>query len=205
MKKTGKPTTDQRRAFVMSMRDAGLKYEEIAEEAIEKFGRENLPRGYCKRLVHLDIKRELNKKSPGKIKCEARRHLIFHYRKEGMRYNQIVEKLRQDLGKDDLPAGYNERHACRDMKRYLEKMKTENSEVMIESKILHRERLNFLLNTLWQKASQGDIQSIDRIIMISEAISKLDSENNVPRSTASPSKPEFNSVADITDYFSKLK
>ena len=36
--KKSKPTTAQRRAFVMSLRDSGLTYEQIAADAIKKFG-----------------------------------------------------------------------------------------------------------------------------------------------------------------------
>jgi len=199
-----KTTTDQRRAFVMSMRDAGLSYEEIAVEAIKKFGKENLPKRYNKRLACLDIKRELNTKSSKKLNIAQRNNKILKYRMSGMSYQQIFNKLVDEFGEQNLPQGYCERHVCRDLKRYLKKIEAENKQELIETKNLYRERLNFLLNILWEKASQGDFQSIDRVLKITEALSKLDGMDCVTRSMTSPPEQKLNSFADISEHFSKL-
>jgi hypothetical protein len=52
--------TAERRAFVLRARKAGATYAEIAAAAIEKFGVEQLPRGYDKRYAYKDVKRELD-------------------------------------------------------------------------------------------------------------------------------------------------
>jgi hypothetical protein len=199
----GKPTTEQRRAFVISMKDAGLTFEQIADEAIKKFGKHNLPKGYNKRLACLDVKRQLKKNPPPKLKSELRKNKIFQYRMAGMSYHQIFEQLRQELGKDGLPARYSERHACRDLTRYLQKLSAENKQALIETRNLHRERLNFLLNTLWEKASQGDLQSIDRVLIITKILSKLDDMDNVAPSTASPGEKTCTTFAEWTKYFAE--
>jgi hypothetical protein len=195
-----KITTDQRRAFVMTMRDAGFSFDQIAAEAIKKFGKANLPKGYNKRLACLDLKRELEKHSPAKLKSALIRNQIFQYRMAGLSFQQILEKLRTDFG-NDLPAGYSERQVCRDLKRYLKQIDTQNNDLILESRNLYRERLNFLLNTLWDKASQGDLQAIDRTLKILEAISKLDSITNITPSPTSLTETTFNSFANLSEHF----
>ena len=75
---------------------------------------------------------------------------------------------------------------------------------MIETKNLYRERLNFLLTILWEKASQGDFQAIDRVLIISKSLSKLDGMDQVTPSTASPPDVTFNSFADIGEHLNRL-
>jgi hypothetical protein len=202
--KKGKPTTDQRRAFVLSLRDAGLSYEEIAAEAIKKFGKQNLPSWYNKRLACLDLQRELDTKSSKKLNLVQRNNKIFKYRMAGMSYQQILHKLIDEFGKQNLPQGYCERHICRDLKRYLKKIEAENRQELIETKNLYRERLNFLLNILWEKASQGDFQAIDRVLIITKTLSKLDGMEQVTPAVASPTDVTFSSFADIGEHLIKL-
>jgi hypothetical protein len=199
-----KPTTEQRRSFVMSLRDSGLSYEDIAAEAIKKFGKANLPKGYGKRLACLDEKRELNKKPRSTLKADFRRKMILEYRMAGLTFQQIVAKLEAELGKPELPANYSERDACRDLKRYLEKMDTKDRQEMIKSRSLNRERLNFLLTIVWEKAAQGDYPAIDRTLKIIESLAKLDGIDSIPRSAASADDLLVNSFAEISEHFSKL-
>ena len=201
--KKSKLTTEQRRAFVMSMRDAGLSYEDIAAEAIKKFGKANLPRGYNKRLAHLDVSRELDSKTPDKLKTEMRRNRILQYRMAGMTFQQIVAKLEAEVGKNELPEGYSERDACRDLKRYLQKLDMQNKKEMEKSRSLNRERLHFLLNLLWEKAAKGEYQAIDRTLKIIDALAKFDEMEGVTRSGASNDVNMSNSFADLSEYFSK--
>jgi len=201
MKKTKKPTTAQRRAFVMSLRDSGLTYEQIAAEAIKKFGKTNLPKGYDKRLAHLDLQRELSKHSRKTLETKIRRNMILKYRMSGMTFQQIVTKLEAELGKQQLPAKYNERLACRDLKRYLEKIDSNNKQEINTSRSLHRERLNFLLNLMWDKAEQGDYRAIDRTFKISEALAKLDEIEGVTRTGASADGNTIKSFAELSDHF----
>ncbi|HEX9971558.1 MAG TPA: hypothetical protein VGD14_05770 [bacterium] len=196
-----KPTTEQRRAFILALRDSGLSYEQIAAEAIKKFGKANLPKGYDKRLVCLDEKRELNKKPRNTLKVDIRRNMILKYRMSGMTFQQIVARLEAELGKQQLPANYHERHACRDLSRYLEKIEKENKQEISKNRSVNRERLHFLLNLLWEKAAKGEYQAIDRSLKIIEAITKLDAMGSGISSTASADDKIGNSFAELSDYF----
>ena len=199
-----KPTTSQRRSFVISLRDAGLSYEQIAEQAIEQFGSQNLPKGYDKRSAWLDEKRELKKTTRNRLKMDIRRKMILEYRMAGMSLQQILQKLIAELGTQNLPRGYCEKHIGRDLNRYLSKIEMENRQELIESKNLHRERLNCLLNIVWEKATQGDLQAIDRVLIITKLLSKLDGIVNVTPPTVSPTEKNFTSLAEIGEYIFNL-
>ncbi|MCU0645819.1 MAG: hypothetical protein MUC94_16360 [bacterium] len=201
MKKKGKPTTAQRREYVMSQRDAGLSYEQIAADTIKKFGKANLPKGYDKRLANLDVQRELSKNSRKTLETDIRRNRILHYRMAGMTFQQIVEKLEAEFGKQGLPANYNERLVCRDLSRYLEKIEKEHKQEISKNRSVNRERLHFLLNRLWEKAAEGDYQAIDRSLKIIDAIAKLDAMDGALASSASASDKIGNSFAELSDYF----
>ena len=121
----------------------------------------------------------------------------------GLSYQKIVEKLQTEFG-DDLPADYAERHACRDLKRYMRRIDAVNKSQLFEIRNLYRERLNFLLNILWEKASQVDFHAIDRTLKIIEALSRLDGITNVTPSTTSPAEGTLNSFAEMSELFSKL-
>lgn len=199
-----KPTTSQRRAFVISLRETGLSYDQIAEQAIKQFGIQNLPKGYDKRQTWLDEKRELNKTTRNRLKTDIRRKRILEYRMAGMGFGQILQNLNAELGEKNLPRGYCERHVCRDLKRYLKKIDTENKQELRETKNLYRERLNCLLNIVWEKASRGDLQAIDRVLIITKLLSKLDGIVNVTPPIATPAEKNFTSLAEIGEYIFNL-
>jgi hypothetical protein len=205
MMKRRKLTVQQRRSFALSMRDAGLTYEQIADEAIKKFGAKNLPKGYSKRLACLDIKRELNSSSSKKLNIALRYEKIAGYRLAGLTYQQILRKLKEELGEHNLPHDYTERHVCRDLKRYMDKMKADHQQGLLDAKDLYRQRLNFLLNKLWHKAAENDYQAIDRSLRIMGTLAKLDGlDDNAAQSAASlPEHQKFKSIADITEYYTQ--
>ena len=53
--------TAERRAFVLDCRRSGMKYADIAEATAEKFGIDNLPKGWDSRYAYKDVKREMDK------------------------------------------------------------------------------------------------------------------------------------------------
>ena len=110
----------------------------------------------------------------------------------------------RNFGTDELPTGYNASHACRDLQRYLNQIDTENKADIVEIKNIHRERLNYLLNILWKKASEGDLPSIDRTLKIMESLIKLNAAEHITASKAFPDEKSYNSFADISEDLLKL-
>lgn len=53
--------TQERRALTLKLRKSGATYEQIARAVIEKYGVENLPRGYDSRYTYKDVARELQR------------------------------------------------------------------------------------------------------------------------------------------------
>lgn len=54
-------TAAERRTFVISLRKAGHRYQDIVDRTIEKFGLDVLPKGWDTRYAYKDVKRELDK------------------------------------------------------------------------------------------------------------------------------------------------
>lgn len=53
--------TQTRRQFVLDLRKSGATYRQIADAAIERFGKDNLPKGWDCLYAAKDVKRELKK------------------------------------------------------------------------------------------------------------------------------------------------
>lgn len=53
--------TQKRRAFVLRRRTAGATYRQIAQDAIDRFGADNLPLSWDCRYAASDVRRELDK------------------------------------------------------------------------------------------------------------------------------------------------
>jgi hypothetical protein len=52
--------TQIRRGYVFQLRKGGMTYRQIADAVIDKFGIDNLPKGWDERYAYTDIKRELD-------------------------------------------------------------------------------------------------------------------------------------------------
>ena len=53
--------TAERREYVIALRTAGATFQQIADQALAKFGKENLPNGWDPRYAYTDVKRVLDK------------------------------------------------------------------------------------------------------------------------------------------------
>lgn len=53
--------TAERRAYILELRKAGADYRTIAHKTIDKFGEDNLPKGFDERYAWTDVKRELDR------------------------------------------------------------------------------------------------------------------------------------------------
>jgi len=75
----------ERRAFVISMRKAGATYEQIAEMAIQQFGREALPKAWNWSFAATDVHRTLDKLRRG-MQDDLREYMWFQIQ----RYESLI-------------------------------------------------------------------------------------------------------------------
>jgi hypothetical protein len=78
----------QRRAFVVAMHTAGATYDQIAQAAINKFGLENLPKGWDRRYANSDLRRVVQA-----TYSEMREQLLIHRMTQFDRYETLIRTL----------------------------------------------------------------------------------------------------------------
>jgi len=107
------------------------------------------------------------------LETAERRSYVLKMRKGGATYAQIVQGAIKKFGADMLPSGWDERYAYKDVKRELDRLRSdisENAEQIIE---LEKQRLDAMLTTLWPKVAQGHQGAIDRVLRIMERRARL--------------------------------
>ena len=102
------------------------------------------------------------------LETAKRRAAVLELRLSGVTYRQIARKVREQFGPERLPRGWDERQAAQDVKRELERQRKENSEKANEIFEMELARLDRLLVSIWEKATDGNVAAIDRCLRIME-------------------------------------
>jgi len=113
------------------------------------------------------------KTRPEILKATERRARIFALRKAGANYREIVAALQAELGADSLPKGYGAREAHRDVTRELARLHRETGSDVVDVVTMELERLNALFLGIWQRATSGDLNAIDRALRIMQRMAEL--------------------------------
>ena len=100
------------------------------------------------------------------IDTAERRSYVLALRKAGATYRQIAEAVIREFGEEKLPKGFNELYAYKDVKRELDKLRTQMAEDVGEIRRLEVERLDDLLRGLWKQARTGNQGAVDRVLRI---------------------------------------
>jgi len=110
------------------------------------------------------------KTSARKIATAKRRGFIIQARLAGYPFTKIVEEVKKWAKKEgiELPKDYDERQACQDILRELQKLRDNNQTLAAEYRDLELERLDYLQVALWKAALDGNEKKTDRILKIME-------------------------------------
>ena len=108
------------------------------------------------------------KTSPRLIETATRRAFVMNLRLSGAKFEDIAAACVRQFGKDNLPAGYDQRQACQDVLRELRKINAERDEAKAELLRLELERLDRMLLAIWQAILNGHLGAIDRGLKIGE-------------------------------------
>jgi len=107
------------------------------------------------------------------IKTAERRRFVLTLRKMGWTYAKISAAVLKKYGDTAVPRGYDDRYAYKDVKRELDKLRTETGDDAEDIRDIEVLRLESMLEAIFPKALRGDYRAIDRAIKISERLSKL--------------------------------
>lgn len=102
-----------------------------------------------------------------------RRSFVLQLRKGGATYIAIAQAAVDKFGLDSLPGGWDERYAYKDVKRELDRLRTEIAHSVDDVMELELQRLDAMLMVLWPQVSKGNQGAIDRVLRIMERRSKL--------------------------------
>lgn len=119
----------------------------------------------------MDTKR--NKTRPEILKATERRARIFALRKAGANYREIVAALQAEFGADALPLNYGPREAHRDVTRELARLHRETGLDAVDVVAMELARLDTLFLGIWQRATSGDLNAIDRALRIMQRMAEL--------------------------------
>lgn len=108
-----------------------------------------------------------------KIKTQERRKLVLEMRKDGAKYIDIVRAVKEAFPEEDLPRNYDERQAYQDVKRELDKLRTDVSETAEEIKNIEAMRLEELFEKHFKLALEGEKANADVCLKIHEKIMRL--------------------------------
>jgi hypothetical protein len=101
-----------------------------------------------------------------------RRAFVLELRKRGKSYRVIAEAAKQQFG-DELPRGWDERYAYKDVRRELDRLKEDTAEDALAVKQIELERLDMVVSALADQVKRGHLGAIDRWIRASESRRKL--------------------------------
>ena len=107
------------------------------------------------------------------IETAERRAYVLALRKAGATYLTIVREAIRKFGEGRLPAGWDERYAYKDVARELQRLMSLRDDLAEDVAQLETERLDAMLLGLWEKATKGDPQAVDRALRIMERRAKL--------------------------------
>jgi hypothetical protein len=114
-----------------------------------------------------------NNTHPDLIDTAIRRSFVLGLRRAGMTYARIAELAVENFGSDNLPSGWDERYAYKDVMRELEKYRNGLQEDAETIRTLEMERLDRLYQVAYRQATGGSMQAVDRCLRIMERRSKL--------------------------------
>ena len=107
------------------------------------------------------------------IETQTRRVFVIGLRKSGMPYARIAEAATEKFGSENLPAGWDERYAYKDIARELARLKALTNGLAEDVLELEKQRLDSLLYSVWDEAIDGDRGAFDRALRVLERRAKL--------------------------------
>lgn len=101
-----------------------------------------------------------------------RRAFVLALRKGGMTYRKIAAAAVQRFGIDQLPDGWDERYAYKDVMRELARLRETMAEDGETVRQIELDRLDRLTEALWSRATDGDEAAIDKVLRIMDRRAK---------------------------------
>ena len=94
-------------------------------------------------------------------------------RKSGWTYEKIAMATVRKFGASALPRGYDHRYAYKDVRRELDRLRSDVAEDTADVRDMEIQRLDAMLEGMWSKAARGNVAAVDRVLKIMERRCKI--------------------------------
>lgn len=113
-----------------------------------------------------------------RIDAAKRRNFVLEMRRVGGSYRQIAEAAVEEFGASALPSGWDERYACNDIKRELDRLREVTNERAADLRDIELTRLDEMQSRVYPVALGSetvppDMRAVDRVLRIMERRAKL--------------------------------
>ena len=141
-----------------------------------------------------------SKTSAGMIGTAERRAYVLTLKRSGWTYAKIARAAIAKFGAERLPAGWDSRYACKDVKRELDKLNDDNAETAEDIRQIVTMRMDRMIAALWQKVLRGNVAAIDRVTRIDERRCKLWGVDAPTRTDVTSGGEPIENVIRIIEY-----
>lgn len=107
------------------------------------------------------------------LSTAKRRKRVLELRKEGRTYRDIASELEDEFGDVALPGGWDERYAAKDLRRALQKVRSDLEETAADVRSMELRRLDELLSGLWPDATDGDTDAVSAVLRVMKRRAKM--------------------------------
>ncbi len=101
-----------------------------------------------------------------KVITAKRRLLVLQLRRKGLSYSEVAQEVVRQIPGDELPKNWGEKYAAKDVSRLLKNLREEIDEEIQTVRQLELDRLDALLEAIWEDALEGQVTKIDRVLAI---------------------------------------
>lgn len=129
---------------------------------------------FVKRIPFEDFETPTNGSDLGDIQKISRHETAFRKRAAGKSYRAIAREMWSDPDvARSLPDGYSEKQVRADVALYLNTLRGELQDTLLDVIELETQRLDAMVEALWPAILKGDTRSIDTALRVSERRAKL--------------------------------
>lgn len=102
-----------------------------------------------------------------------RRERVLELRKKGLTQREIADRLRDEFGEVALPSGWDSRYVAKDIKRELQKVRSDVEEAATDVRTMELRRLDEMLRGLWPDATGGDTEAVNAVLRVMKRRAKM--------------------------------
>jgi len=107
------------------------------------------------------------------LSTAKRRLRVLELREEGHDLRTIASELEEEFGAVALPNGWDSRYVAKDIKRELQKVRSDLEETAQDVRTMELRRLDEMLRSVWPEATKGDTDAVSAVLRVMKRRAKM--------------------------------